>query len=157
MTDLANKIIWESMQERIERIQKRQALIPRAKQLQKELVIMKMQLLKLEERPLDKRYADKRTALSTKSDELKALQSVYRELAMQERETLKENLEEINRKIGASVLYDLDLEDYRSSLEQSINALKDEINQVLDDKYRMSSGPNPNTDQTHKNGINEND
>lgn len=145
------------MQKRIEGIQRRQALIPQVKQLQKELVILRMQLTKLEERPLDSQCIDKRNELSAKSDELRELQTVYRKLADKELDILKVNLETINRQINSSGIYDLDLEDHRTSLEQSIHTLKDEICQVMGDNSMTGFRGKASTSLTNENNTTEHD
>jgi hypothetical protein len=125
---------WQSMQNRIENIRKRQAFIPQANRLKKELLIVKMQIAKMEEKALDNLYSVKKQELSRKVEELNIVRAQYHELADKELCILESNLEIIRQQQYDPTVYSLDLEEYQSSLGKAITLLKEEQEGVRSDK-----------------------
>lgn len=118
------------MQQRIQDIRQRKELLVRIKELQKSLTILLIQVENLEKKPLGQTYQDKKSKLRSLSDQLKQLRSHYLKLATAEMETLKSHLRNTISQIRAAEECDVDLEDRRFSLQHTIWALQQEMDEV---------------------------
>lgn len=134
MKEPLNQQNWESRQQHIENIRKRQALVTKIKELRKALVILKMQTSRMEKKPLDNLYTEKRDELNRTTDKLSQLQADYGKLTQSEMSIFRTRLQKITEQIECSEVYDQDLEDHRFSLHQSIWTLQQEKEEALGDK-----------------------
>ncbi|GAB5524875.1 MAG: hypothetical protein Roseis2KO_27470 [Roseivirga sp.] len=126
-----NQFALKSMQQRVECIKHRKGLITKVKESRKALVILRLQVKNLEQKPLTDICKNKRQELNGKARELEQYVSEYLRLAKDELDILKHHLEETIRLIESSETLDPDIEDRRFSLQYTIWSLQQEIHKTM--------------------------
>ena len=126
-----NDELWENLQQRLVDIQTRKSLIPRIQEGRKEAIIRSLQWARLRNKPLSDRHKKTEQAYQKARNHWQELLSQYQELVKTEHMHLQNAMANVEFEIRQKPVFDLDLEDYKSALEASIQGLEHEKKAVL--------------------------
>ncbi len=126
-----NDELWENLQQRLVDVQTRKSLIPRIQEGRKEAIIRSLQRARLRNKPLSDRHKKTEKAYQKARNHWQELLSQYQALVKTEHIHLQNAVANVEFEIQQKPVFDLDLEDYKSALEASIQGLEHEKKAVL--------------------------